>query len=100
MKWRPIDIAPRDGTLILAWAPDWKYPDLIQWRDGNQSSATHWLALPPIPVVANCIHCGERFVKNRKNAKICSDACANRVRVRRFRAKLRGSDHAPPNVDC
>jgi hypothetical protein len=55
MSWQPIETAPRDGTVILVYAPG-----LFQtaaWVDGYWTTAcenwlddvTHWMPLPEPP---------------------------------------------------
>lgn len=29
--WRPIETAPKDGTPFLAWAPGYKWPEVLRW---------------------------------------------------------------------
>lgn len=70
--WRPIETAPRDGTMILVndttegWTPwvaasywdgvewaGWAYDDLTS-QDSNPLGPhpTHWLPVPPLPASA------------------------------------------------
>lgn len=70
VEWRPIETAPRDGTLILCFYPDRYGQDqfsLRYWAVGDWPSSgrtegwsdqhrqlrktepTHWLPLPPAP---------------------------------------------------
>ena len=57
--WRPIETAPKDGTLILAWVPDGR---MMIWRadllahglsartpEHLKFPATHWRPLPAPP---------------------------------------------------
>lgn len=64
-EWKPIETAPRDGTVIDIWAviPGTDYSDRhenvhwdrawINYGDWNISNdgweATHWMPLPPAP---------------------------------------------------
>jgi hypothetical protein len=58
--WRPIETAPKDGTLILAsWAGSALHPIISRWLKNGQAwthpfnkpvnSPTHWLPLPAPP---------------------------------------------------
>lgn len=42
---------------------------------------THWMYLPPAPVVKkmDCVVCGTEFVYKRKTRKTCGDACRARL---------------------
>lgn len=68
-QWQPIDSAPKDGTSVLLWAKDLRFPgrmcvaqyitDDIEWwhvTDGKFGpwplrgpSPTHWMPLPEPP---------------------------------------------------
>ena len=60
-EWRPIETAPKDGTWILGYAPDWQILTIAHTRlpsrgirgwycgDGKFMPATHWLPLPEPP---------------------------------------------------
>lgn len=53
MQWRPIETAPRDGTVLLVCRagsyPAADFYDIAheQWRRHND--ATHWMPLPEAP---------------------------------------------------
>lgn len=45
-EWRPIAEAPRDGTPIIAWCGNTKYPVFTQFKD-NEWRASHYGAREP-----------------------------------------------------
>jgi hypothetical protein len=59
-EWQPIETAPKDGTPVLMFAPDWDRPCVLAWRirqgDGRWDDdsgdtfqdyqPTHWAPLP------------------------------------------------------
>lgn len=63
--WRPIETAPKDGTQILAWAPDfypgfygvaewaekqdWRPETVAGWFWNYATRPTHWMPLPTPP---------------------------------------------------
>jgi hypothetical protein len=58
--WRPIETAPKDGTLVLAcWAGSGMYPIITRWLKNAQAwthpfnkpvnPPTHWMPLPTPP---------------------------------------------------
>lgn len=68
MRWHPIETAPRDGTLVLAWFADGEGHTIISWyptvSDGSwgqelpglgadigylDGAFTHWMPLPEPP---------------------------------------------------
>ena len=57
MEWQPIETAPKDGRLILAWEePEITYRLTFwgnsEWRYypfGVECSPTHWMPLPDPP---------------------------------------------------
>ena len=38
MSWQPITTAPRDGTLIVCWAPGWEDPCFLLWKENLRIS--------------------------------------------------------------
>lgn len=65
-EWRPISEAPRDGTAILLYGPDWMKVAMWsvvtnEWHSSTETtirSATHWTELPPPPAEVKCSECG------------------------------------------
>lgn len=60
VQWHPIETAPRDGTLILGWFdnPRWpSAPGILQWTEHNgggwthyaNGTPTHWQRIKPPP---------------------------------------------------
>jgi hypothetical protein len=57
--WQPIELAPRDGTHVLLYAPEWAVPN-TGWTYGNDrwqdcpfnGTPTHWMPLPEPPEAA------------------------------------------------
>jgi hypothetical protein len=64
-EWKPIETAPKDGTVLLGWEPDDSLPTggyyIVTWwedagwaRDGDDTylaaSPTHYMPLPPSPL--------------------------------------------------
>ena len=59
-EWKPIESAPKDGSRVLIWHPDYCAPITAQWYgsegwklDSDISpfwmQPTHWMPLPPLP---------------------------------------------------
>jgi hypothetical protein len=58
-EWQAIDTAPRDGTAVLLFHPDWdmlqvgvRYPEVPDWQNPCGDllrTPTHWMALPSTP---------------------------------------------------
>ena len=76
MEWQPIETAPKDGTQVLLWCPDFKNPlkvgeyiesemyrngDLVSerkyWSIGSMifddPQPTYWMTLPSPPLDVN-----------------------------------------------
>lgn len=59
--WRPIASAPKDGTRVLLYRPNWAEHTVVAWYHalGSEWAAvngfdvagepTHWMPLPPAP---------------------------------------------------
>jgi hypothetical protein len=41
VNWQPIETAPRDGTRVICWAPDWEYPVLLAWKHNPRIERMH-----------------------------------------------------------
>ena len=60
-EWQPIETAPKDGSDVLVWWPDWMAQPIRVahyeqrhdiWLTGRDSAAqppTHWMPLPAAP---------------------------------------------------
>lgn len=61
LEWRPIESAPKDGTVLMLWIPEYKYgvafgywsETLKEWLDDEDGCAikepSHWMPLPAPP---------------------------------------------------
>jgi hypothetical protein len=68
VEWESIDTAPKDGSAVLAWHPDWNVPTFVRWVLNHRTKTefwndliewdcyslehdppTHWLRLPEPP---------------------------------------------------
>ena len=66
MEWQPIETAPKDETIFLAWTPTHNggcvdfciWANLLErWQDpdaevGGKMEPTHWMPLPEAPNVS------------------------------------------------
>jgi hypothetical protein len=55
-EWQPIETAPKDGTVILAWRKHATIPMIVRFYYGEWDSdgvhvshLTHWMPLPEPP---------------------------------------------------
>jgi len=63
-QWQNISTAPRDGTVILLWAPAWRWPSTgwtfadDPWQEcpygggKKEWQPTHWMHLPQPPLTS------------------------------------------------
>jgi hypothetical protein len=47
-KWQPIETAPRDGTRLLLWLPEWKRSEIGSWL--SCSRMLGWWSVQAKPV--------------------------------------------------
>ena len=80
-QWKPIESAPKDGSRVLVWHPDYCAPITAQWygsegwkMDSDVSpfwqQPTYWMPLP----AATCATCNDQgAVGNILTAEPCPD---------------------------
>ena len=60
MEWQPIETAPKDGSIVLGYDPNWydiatpmKFDiNCKKWmcfHTNEEIKATHWMSMPPPP---------------------------------------------------
>ena len=42
MNWRPIETAPRDGSLVFAWHSEWLRPQWVRWILNPRTNTEFW----------------------------------------------------------
>ena len=61
--WQKIESAPLDGSAVLGWSPEWRFPQVMQYMTTNDNDLawfnseqpfkyiepTHWQNLPKSP---------------------------------------------------
>lgn len=45
-EWQPIETAPKDGTIVLLWSPDWSVPTVAMWN--AQYDEPYWQPLEEV----------------------------------------------------
>lgn len=40
--WQPMDSAPKDGSIVLAWRSGWERPAFVRWVYNNRTKTTFW----------------------------------------------------------
>lgn len=82
--WQPIETAPRDGTKVITFDPEWgmrmDWFDRLDCVSGWLGEPTHWQPLPPPPVRATgatckkCLHVqrGQTDLLNARSTAMAS----------------------------
>lgn len=43
--WQPIETAPQDGSIFLAWREEWGLPNFVHWLDDKSCGLTGWIVI-------------------------------------------------------